>query len=96
MTRDDALRELTALLEEVGREHHAAFATTNGDDPDWPRWYAVWLEPRIGRHLREIPAAETLAEELKRLAAEHERSARGLHWPLYYARRLLEWHGAHE
>jgi hypothetical protein len=38
--------ELAALFREVGAAHHRAFATTNGDDPDWPTWYAEHLVPR--------------------------------------------------
>ncbi len=31
---------LVELLRETGRAHHAAFAATDGADPDWSEYYA--------------------------------------------------------
>ncbi len=38
---------LAELLEETGRAHHEAFIASNGADPEWPMWYAEYLQPRI-------------------------------------------------
>ena len=35
---------LVDLLLEAGRAHHAAFAATDGADPDWSIWYADYLQ----------------------------------------------------
>lgn len=49
---------LAALLEEAGRAHHRAF--TDGTDPEWPLWYAEYLQPR----LVEMGEAELTRSEL--------------------------------
>lgn len=90
---DDARRGLAALLENAGRAHHETIAASHGEDPEWTRWYAVWLQPRIVEFLPEVPPADLLAAELKALAGEHKRLAHGLKWPEFYARRLLDLHG---
>ena len=35
---------LVDLFREAGHAHHAAFAATDGADPDWPIWYADYLQ----------------------------------------------------
>jgi hypothetical protein len=35
--------ELANLLNETAEARHKAFAATEGDDPDWPIWYADHL-----------------------------------------------------
>jgi len=35
--------ELTNLLNETAEAHHKAFAATDGEDPEWPIWYADYL-----------------------------------------------------
>ena len=35
---------LVELLRETGHAHHAAFAATDGADPDWSIWYAEYLQ----------------------------------------------------
>jgi hypothetical protein len=40
---------LIALLTEAGEAHHDAFIESDGADPEWPLWYAEYLEPRLRR-----------------------------------------------
>ena len=40
---------LVELLRETGRAHHAAFAATDGADPDWSEYYADELIESRGR-----------------------------------------------
>ena len=46
------LETWTELLSQVGPAHHQAFAATDGEDPDWPTWYAAWLLDRLPEHSR--------------------------------------------
>lgn len=62
-------------------------AATNGDDPEWPAWYAHWLVPQLGG-LLSIGEPE-LAAALTRLDAQHRAEGRGRPWPAFYAERLL-------
>jgi len=83
-------QEITELLVATGQAHHEAFEATNGDDPDWPIWYA--------EHLRQ-PMNKLLHDELTRsqlvyclMTAEFERAARdeSAEWAPSYANHLLE------
>ena len=35
--------ELANLLNEMAEAHHNAFTATEGEDPDWPTWYAEYV-----------------------------------------------------
>jgi hypothetical protein len=35
--------DLANLLNETAEAHHKAFAATEGEDPDWPIWYADYF-----------------------------------------------------
>jgi len=39
--------QLVRLLRDAGSTHHKAFAATNGDNPEWPIWYAEFLQPKL-------------------------------------------------
>src|SRR5437867_6375182 len=45
------IEQLAALFREAGAAHHKAFAATDGEDPDWPSWYARYLAPRLQQAL---------------------------------------------
>jgi hypothetical protein len=80
--QDDQME--VSLLEEAAKAHHAAFASTDGDDPDWPLWYAQYLQPRLGGGL-------TVSEIVHRIVdAELQRRANDdpTPWPELYAARL--------
>jgi hypothetical protein len=80
--------EVVELLVGAGRAHHAAFADTDGEDPEWPIWYA--------RHLRE-PIEEafgvslTVSEVVYLLVGiAHDHREQGGPWMEFYADRLIE------
>jgi NAD(P)H-hydrate epimerase len=86
------IEKLASLFEETAEAHHRAFAETNGEDPEWPWWYAGHLQDK----LNEMLAASLTKSEVVYLvvAAEKERSERApdAAWPHYYAKYLLERH----
>lgn len=43
--------ELANLLNETAEAHHEAFAATEGEDPDWPIWYADYLIEKMRQML---------------------------------------------
>ncbi len=91
MTRDaDLTRRLADLFRETGRAHHQAFITTDGDDPEWPLWYAGYLQARLGRLLNRAFTKSEIVYFL--VMAEKEQSARapGADWAGFYATLLLE------
>ena len=42
---------LVDLFREAGQAHHTAFTATDGDDPDWPIWYADYLQQPFAEQL---------------------------------------------
>lgn len=91
MTRETGLvQQVADLFRETGRAHHQAFMETDGDDPEWPLWYAGYLQDRLGRLLNR---AFTKSEVVYFLVmADKEQSARapGADWATFYATLLLE------
>src|SRR5512147_1826704 len=86
------LEDLSALFREVGSAHHRAFASTNGDDPDWPTWYAEYLAPRLQKVFGRPFDARALAEYLKAMDAEHRAWGGQEPWPEFYARTFPSGH----
>ena len=80
---------LAALLREAGRAHHIAFAHVNGEDAEWPSWYAAWLLPRLTPLLGRVPGVDALAAELHALEEERRALEPAPDWPGFYAERLL-------
>ena len=35
----------------AGRAHHQAFIETDGEDPEWPLWYASYLQAPLSSKL---------------------------------------------
>jgi len=59
--KTDAETRLATLLDEVADAHHDAFAASDGEDPEWPRWYAHHVLPVIeGTELLPQIDADTL------------------------------------
>lgn len=77
--------QLADLFRTAGRAHHRAFVATNGEDPEWPRWYAGYLCSKMTTLLGVEFQVEQLAALLA--AAEDQRKAHapGSDWPAYYA-----------
>jgi glutaredoxin len=67
--------QLVGLFREAGRAHHEAFAASGGDDPDWPIWYADYLQ---------------LIYCLMNANFEHQARSPESDWSEYYADQLIE------
>ena len=78
------------LLRETGEAHHEAFIETDGADPEWPIWYAGYLQERLGQQLdRQITRSE-LVYLLVLAEREHGAEAPAEPWPDFYAQVLLQ------
>lgn len=82
--------QITALMREAGGAHHRAFLRTNGEDPEWPAWYAAYLAEPLGALLGRPLEAEELAADLEAVDREHRDRGRGVDWPSYYADWFLD------
>lgn len=81
--------ELTELLREVGPRHHAAFAASDGVDPEWPMWYAGYLQAHLWDRAGRLPTRSELVHVLVRADREYRASGEAGPWPPFYARLLL-------
>ena len=83
------VEELETLLKETGENHHQAFIETDGNDPEWPIWYANYLYTRLNKLLNaELTKSETIH---LLLSIEKQRTSEGsdANWPEYYAKQML-------
>jgi hypothetical protein len=81
----DPRRAIAELLRETGHAHHQAFIHVNGEDPEWPAWYASYLVGRLGALLRTPLEESALAAQLAEVEEERAAKAPGADWPAYYA-----------
>ncbi len=81
----DTRAALAQLFRTAGTAHHHAFASTNGDDPDWPEWYARYLAPAVPELIDTSLAPDVLADALRRVDAEQRKRAPTADWATYYA-----------
>lgn len=85
------LREhLVGLFLQTGHAHHAAYATTDGADPDWPIWYAEHLQTPLSEAMQVAFTRSQLVYCL--MNADFEQAARDpdSSWAEYYADHFIE------
>jgi len=89
--RDEATVErLAELFRQTGEAHHAAFLHAEGEDPEWPLWYAEHLQGRLAPFLAAPLTRSRLVFCLIGADDEHRATESDIAWPEYYARRFLE------
>jgi hypothetical protein len=81
--------QLTEMLEEAGQRHHEAFATANGADPEWPAWYAPYLQQRLWGHVDPLPTRSELIYLLIGAEREHRAASPDTAWAPFYAEFML-------
>lgn len=88
MTRENKLAE---VLSGAGKAHHKAFIKTNGEDPEWPSWYATYLlkETDFKNYVAGLNES-TLAHLLEMLDHQFKNDTTRQKWSHYYARKLLK------
>ncbi len=93
---DDRVTRVRELLRRAGELHHDVYAKLDGDDPDWPIWYAEWLATLsdLPEVLGAKPTRSELVYHLVRLGKEHAERASDEPWQDYYARELVAALGA--
>jgi hypothetical protein len=88
-TQTGVSQQLASLLRDAGNAHHKAFIATNGDDPEWPIWYAEFLQPKVNTLLGTQWTKSELAYLLLRSEKKHKAQASGSSWPEFYARVFM-------
>jgi glutaredoxin len=90
MSDEIQVERLAALFKQTGDAHHKAFLDTDGEDPEWPIWYAQYLQGRLTSFLAAPLTRSRLVFCLVETDDEHRAADPDAPWPEYYARRLLE------
>lgn len=90
MTNDSRHQAIVQLLHQTGRAHHAAFITVDGADPEWPLWYAAYLQGPLGELLGYELSQSEIVYWLVRLDREYSETGSQEPWPQWYARMLLD------
>lgn len=86
----DALEELTTVLREAGPAHHAAYIETDGDDPEWPLWYANHVADDVRRILdRPDLTVSRLVWAFVDADQTHRVEAPDVPWSEFYAERFI-------
>jgi glutaredoxin len=81
---------LAELLQEAGHAHHAAFADTDGADPDWSIWYADYLKEPFAQRFDMNFHRSQLVYCLMDADYEHQVRSPDSNWPDFYADELIE------
>jgi hypothetical protein len=81
--------ELANLLNDTAEAHHKAFAATEGEDPDWPIWYADYLLDKMWPMLNARFTKSELIYLLVLAGKENAYVAPGAYWPRFYANFII-------
>jgi glutaredoxin len=90
MSNEIMVERLAGLFKRTGEAHHKAFLDTDGDDPEWPLWYAEYLHDRLAPFLAAPLTRSRLVFCLVETDDEHRATDPEAPWTNYYARRVLE------
>ena len=90
MTEANLNQQLQELFREVGEAHHQAYIETDGVHPEWPLWYANFLQGKLNPLLHASFTQSELVYLLILVASEQPLRALGADWPSYYAKFFIE------
>jgi hypothetical protein len=86
----EEMEPLVELLIETRKAHHLAYQDTDGEDPEWPMWYADYMIDRLQGLLHAPLTRSELVCVLLNLSRIQPLEAPDEPWQEYYARYLLE------
>lgn len=82
--------ELAEVIADAGRRHHQAYIESDGADPEWPLWYAGYLQARIWDALGPVPSRSRLVYILLAGERAHAATDGSTPWPAFYAQRFID------
>lgn len=85
----DLPNQIAELFLEAGHAHHQAYIETDGLDPEWPLWYAQYLQEKLGRLLNHSLTQSEIVYHIIRLDKEYTSKARRQIWQEFYAQELI-------
>lgn len=90
MTDQEIQNRLKHLFRESAVAHHDAFSTINGDDPEWPLWYAEHLQKPLETMLNAEFTRSHLIYCLMNADFEHTARAADTDWADFFAAEFSE------
>lgn len=81
---------MTALADLLMAAWHAHHDATGGPDPEWPRWYAGFLDGELDPYVGFNPDVETIEEWLTIADRRFREEKAALEWAPAYAGVILE------
>jgi hypothetical protein len=91
MPNDEQLqKDLIDLFKKAGKGHHQAYIETDGYDPDWPIWYARFLQGPLTKLMEvdfTVPQIEELLIQVDQEMKEVDPEG---YWPAYYAKFFMD------
>jgi hypothetical protein len=90
VANEELARQLSDLFTATAAAHHKAFIATNGEDAEWPMWYAQYLHEKLSTLLASKFTMSELADLLLEVSKEQPLRAPGAEWTAYYASWFLE------
>lgn len=87
------MSELAALFQEAGHAHHDAFIDVNGEDSEWPIWYADHLFENLSAMLEVDLTKSELIYLLVGADRAFTAESPAIKWPQYYAQFFIKHYG---
>ncbi len=81
---------LLELFTETARAHHEAFAANDGTDPEWPIWYADYLQEPISEILHNRFLKSSLIYCLMNADFEYTVREVDVQWQKFYSEHFIE------
>ena len=88
----DKITEIAALFSSAGKAHHQAYIETDGEDPEWPIWYANFLQAPLSLLLDQALTISMIVYWVIKLDMDYRASGSDEAWPTWYAKRVAEAH----
>ncbi len=82
--------DLAHLFRAAGSAHHHAFIGTDGNDPEWPDWYAHFLQTKLNTLMSVRWTRSEIVYLLLHAELERSRVTPRPEWTTFYAQIFLE------
>ena len=87
---NESVEQIARLFEDTQHAHHQAYLATDGVDPDWPLWYADYLQDKLPPLLEASLTRSELTYLIVYLSKLQPLEAPGGRWARYYAKILVD------
>ncbi len=83
------IETIAKFFQEAGHAHHQAFIETDGADPEWPLWYANYMQARLSELLQHEFTVSEIVYWVIRLDKAYRATSPADPWPTHYGKALV-------